>query len=229
MPTIQRQTYQFNTRLALLVAAVAAASVLAAAAVRSAVSLSSASAAGVQPLSLTGRVLPGSALPGFVTPSPLRVVHRPLSWATTVERSAAPAREAARLDHLGFVAGVDEALHGRYPLAAAAISLVERYHSAAGARAELAHQRQLILRNRDGQKLTVVRSVGIPGAFAWSVTSHRITGVNVMFTSGAYYYVVGSSAAPGTGAAPTMHQMINAAQLLDLTANGCVAKPSAAR
>jgi hypothetical protein len=229
MPSIQTHTPQFNTRFAVLVVAAVAASLIAATAVRTALSLPSATAAAVRPLSLTQRVLPASTLPGFVSPAPLSVVHSAQRWATSAEQSATPAREAARLHRLGFVSGIDETLHGRSPLAAEAISLVERYRSAAGARAELAHQRQLILRNADGQKLTVVRSTGIPGAFAWSVKSRQMTGNNVAFTSGAYYYVVGSGAAPHTSGAPTMHQILTAAQVLNLVANGCVARPSAGR
>lgn len=229
MPNIQMQTRYFTIRLALLMAAAAAASVIVSTAVRSAVSLQSATtrpAADVQPLPLTERVLPASFLPGFVTLPPRFVVHSPLRWATTTGPSAAPADEAARLHRLGFVSGIDETLHGRFPLAAEVVSLVERYQSAAGARGELAYQRRLVLRNADSQKLTVLRPIGIPGAFAWAEKSRQLTGINVMFASGAYYYVVGSGAAPGTHGAPTVHQIVNAAQFVNLMANGCVAKPS---
>jgi len=229
MPSIQTHTPHFNTRFAVLVAAAVAASLIAATAVRTTLSLPSATAAAVQPLSLTQRVLPATTLPGFVTPTPLNVVRSAQRWARSTEQSATAASEAARLDRLGFVSGIDETLHGRYPLAAEAISLVERYRSAAGAQAELAHQRQLILANTDGRKLTLVRSTGIPGAFAWSVTSHQMIGNNVAFTSGAYYYVVGSGAAPHVPGAPTMHQILTAAQYVDLVANRCVAGPTAGR
>jgi hypothetical protein len=219
------QTRHFHTSFILLLAAVATAGVIAANGVRNLVSLSATTAqpaSSVRALPLTQRVLPASALPGFVTGRHPSVVHSTLTWAAGVEQSTTPVSEAVRLRRLGFSGGVDEQLHGRFPLDAAAVSVVERYHSAAGAHAELAYQQRLA-RRTPGARVTRLRAIAIPGAFGWIVRSSDVTAVNVMFTSGAYYYLVGSGATPGTHGAPAPRQVIQAAQVLNLIATGCVA------
>ena len=216
----------------LLVVAVALTAVLTAAVLRVGLSLpvsaTVASATEIQPGPLTQRVLPASALHGFVVTERPSVTRSAQTWAVRVERSATPTREAARLDRLGFVAGVREELHGRYPLAAEAVSDVERYRTPAGARAELDYQRAMAEAGWATEQATPLRAIAIPGAVGWIVRGPRIAAVNIMFSVGREFYLVGSAAAPGITGAPTAHQMIAAAQLENLIANGCVAKPAPA-
>ena len=221
-----------STHFALLLAAVATAGAIAVTAVRAVSSLPSLSVAApvaaVQPLPLTQRVLPDSALHGFITTQRPTAVHSAQTWAARVERSTTPAREAARLERLGFVAGIREQLHGRFPLAAEAVSVVERYRTLAGARAELAYQRTMAETGWADEHVTLLRGIAIPGAVGWIARSPHIAAVNIMFSVGREFYIVGSGAAPGTRGAPTAGQMIGAAQLENLIANGCVAKPAPA-
>ncbi len=221
-----------STHFALLLAAVATAGAIAVTAVRAVSSLPSLSVAApvaaVQPLPLTQRVLPDSALHGFITTQRPTAVHSAQTWAARVERSTTPAREAARLERLGFVAGIREQLHGRFPLAAEAVSVVERYRTIAGARAELAYQRATAESGWADEHVTLLRGIAIPGAVGWIARSPHLAAVNIMFSVGREFYVVGSGAAPGTRGAPTAGQMIGAAQLENLIANGCVAKPAPA-
>jgi len=216
----------------LLVVAVAATAVLTAAILRVGLSLpasvTAAPAADIQPAPLTQSVLPASALHGFVVTDRPTVTHSAQTWAARVERSATPTREAARLDHLGFVAGIREELHGRFPLAAEAVSDVERYRTPAGARAELNDQRMTAEDGWGAEKATPLRAIAIPGAVGWIVRGPHVTAVNIMFSVGREFYLVGSAAAPGTTGAPTAHQMIAVAQLENLIANGCVVKPASA-
>ena len=222
-----------STHFALLLAAVATAGAIAVTAVRAVSSLPSLSVAApvaaVQPLPLTQRVLPDSALHGFITMQRPTAVHSAQTWAARVERSTTPAREAARLERLGFVAGIREQLHGRFPLAAEAVSVVERYRTLAGAQAELAYQRAMAETGWADEHVTLLRGIAIPGAVGWIARSPHLAAVNIMFSVGREFYVVGSGAAPGTRGAPTAGQMIGAAQLENLIANGCVAKPAPAR
>jgi hypothetical protein len=223
-----------STHFALLLAAVATAGAIAVTAVRAVSSLPSppvaAPVAAVlpAPLPLNQRVLPDSALHGFITTQPPTAVHSAQTWAARVERSTTPAREAARLERLGFVAGIREQLHGRFPLAAEAVSVVERYRTLAGARAELAYQRTMAENGWADEHVTPLRGIAIPGAVGWIARSPQIAAVNIMFSVGREFYIVGSGAAPGTRGAPTAGQMIGAAQLENLIANGCVAKPAPA-
>jgi hypothetical protein len=228
MPNVQSHTPYVHPRLASLVAA--AAIVIVAIAFHGSVSLqptaTASPAANLGPLTLTDRVLPASALPGFIKTATPAVTHSALSWATSTERSADPTSEAQRLRRLGFAAGVDEHLHGQFPLAAEAVSVVERFRSAAGARAELDYQRQTTFASEAGPANTVtpLHGTGIPNAFGWVVKSARVTGINVMFTSGPYYYLIGSGAAPRTHGAPSEAQIIAAAQFVNLLVHGCVSR-----
>ncbi len=218
-----------STHFGLLLAAVATAGALAVTAVRAVSSLPSppvaVPVAAVQPLTLPQRVLPDSALHGFISTQRPTAVRSAQTWAARVERSTTPAREAVRLEHLGFVAGIREQLHGRFPLAAEAVSVVERYRKPAGARAELAYQRTMAESAWADEHVTPLHAIAIPGAVGWIARGPHIAAVNIMFSVGREFYLVGSGAAPGTHGAPTAGQMIGAAQLENLIANGCVAKP----
>lgn len=221
---VQLQTHLSRPRFTRLQAAIATAGVLATTAVGTGVltqTSGTAQAAAVRSLPLTERVLPSSALPGFVVPDHPVVVRSALTWAATVERTDAPAREAHRLRQIGFVGGVNEQLRGVYPLAADAVSTVERFRSVAGASAEFSYQTTKAATSRRGEQVTGLRT-GMPGAFGWVARSPQLTAINVMFTSGPYVYVIGSAAAPGTAGAPTRQRVIADAQLVDLMANGCV-------
>jgi len=224
---LQNRCFHFHSGL--LVAAVAVAAALTAGGVRAGLSLPATAAiaptAKIQPAPLTQQVLPASALHGFITTQRPAVTRSAQTWAARVERSATPAREAARLERLGFVAGVREQLHGRFPLAAEAVSVVEQYRTLVGARAELAYQRMMAESSWADEHVTLLRGIAVPGALGWIARGPHLAAVNIMFSSGRDFYIVGLGGAPGTRGAPTAGQMVAAAQLENLIANGCVAKP----
>jgi hypothetical protein len=180
-----------------------------------------AQAASVRTLTLSQRVLPASALPGFVAPAHPVATRSSLTWATRVERAVAPMREAARLRRIGFVGGAAEQLQGRFLPAAEAVSTVERFHSAAEARAEFTYQGVHAVAAGPGHHVTTL-DTGMPGAFGWVDRSPDLIAINVIFTSGAYVYIVGSAAKPGATGAPSRHQIVTEAQFLNLMVNGCV-------
>jgi hypothetical protein len=216
-----------STHMGLLLVAIATASAIAVTAVHTVSSLPSPSfaapAATAQPLPLTQQVLPASALHGFITTQRPTIVRSARTWAAHIDQSATPARETALLERLGFIAGAREQLHGLFPLAAQAVSVIERYRTAAGARAELASQRAMAEAGWADERVTPLRDIAIPGAIGWIVRGPRTAAINIMFSVGSEYYLVGSGATPGTRGAPTAGQMIAAAQLENLIANGCVA------
>jgi hypothetical protein len=230
MPNAQSHTRRLHLRFASLLVVAAAAIAIWATAFHRDASLqapaTSRPAANLSASTLTDRVLPASALPGFIKTADPAVLHSALSWATSAERSTDPTSEAQRLRRLGFISGVDEHLHGRFPLAAEAVSVVERFHSAVAARAELAYQRHSTFATEaaHAQMVTWLRGIPIPGAFGWVVKSAQLSGINVMFASGPYDYLIGSGAAPGTHGAPTQAQIIDAAQFVNLIVNGCVSR-----
>ncbi len=181
-----------------------------------------AAAAMPRPLQLTDRVLTPSAFAGFVETQQPTVVRSPSAWATTFEASRSPARETGRLQALGYVGGVAEQLHGRYPLMAQAISVVEQYRSASSARAELAYQYSQLKNSHSAKAVTF--PVGIPGGRGVSVTGAGYVGLNVMFTEGPYYYIVGTGSPANAHGVPTPTQLVGAAGTLYMSINGCVAQ-----
>jgi hypothetical protein len=222
--SVQLHTYHIRPRSTRLLAAMLSAGGIGTAALTTGIGTQMptvAQAASVRTLPLGQRVLPVAALPGFVAPSRPADARNALTWATRVERTAKPMREASRLRQIGFTGGVAEHLQGRFPLAAEAVSTVERFHTDAGARAEFSYQRIRATAGASGHQVTALQTA-MPGAFGWVDRSPQLTAINVMFTSGAYVYVVGSAAAPGATGVPTRQQIIADARFLNLMVNGCV-------
>jgi hypothetical protein len=131
------------------------------------------------------RVLADDELHGFT--------GRPPSVQTTVSGFLAGnqtpagqvASETRRLTRLGFVAAAHEDLtsHGRD-----GVSIVEQFKTSRGARSELANELEVFETQAGGLKDFAVP--GIPGAVGLAVPSGA--GVNVAFTSGRSYYLVGA-------------------------------------
>ena len=230
MTSIHTHTSYPRPRFAGLVGAAAAAIAIAATALPGSPATVAQPTAQIAPMPLAARVLPTSVFPDFIVTSAPTVIHNARAWAGTVERSATPTREATRLLALGFIGGAREQMHGRFPLAAEAISIVEQYRSAAGAQAELTYQRSRNLTSvrAFGQKVTLLHQIMVPGAFGWVATGGQFTGINVMFADGPYFYLVGSGAAPATHGAPSPRTVIAAAQMEYLLVHGCVAPASSA-
>ena len=153
-----------------------------------------------------GGVLVAGDLPGFVP----RGFSRPSTSAQSAVAEYPPelrAPEAARLRALGFRAGLIERLAPAKGGSAneEAISDVEQFRSAHGANGEVASQLQLALKR--GENTFAVP--GIPGAHGFGSSTANPPDANVMFSVGAYYYLVGFGSK-----VPTRAQLITAAQRL---------------
>jgi len=155
-----------------------------------------------------GAVLLAGDLPGFVPRGYRAPSTSAQSWVAEFppEQRAA---EAARLEALGFVAGIGEQLGPGNGIEGnkEAVSLVEQFRSAHGASGEVASQLKLALARGE----SAFSVPGIPGARGFGSIASS-TDANVVFPLGAYYYVVGFSAP--TAGAPTHAQLIAAAQRL---------------
>jgi hypothetical protein len=183
----------------------------------------SSSAAAQMPL--TERVLTPGSLHGFGQTEQTAAIHGAAEWAAIGEQSPA-VTEAARLETLGFVAGVQERLQGLLPLRAEASSTAEQFRTSAGARAELVAQyrRALSDARMTGAKVKLFPVAGIPGALAWTVRGNHTRGVDVSFAAGSYYYFVGSGFPTSAHGVPGTAQMTQAAQSIYLTISGCVTR-----
>ena len=109
--------------------------------------------------------------------------------------------ETARLKRIGFLAAARLNLNSA---AGAGISIVEQLRSSAGARAELANTLSMFkASNNGGVGVVTFRVAGIPGAIGFGGPKTQPgSGVNVAFTDGDYFYLVGEEAnAPANRAA----------------------------
>lgn len=128
-----------------------------------------------------GRVLRANELPGF-TPQGQRVLGmNPISWVVANQfPQAEQQRTVARLQHLGFVAGVREDLVG--PGGLGGLSTVEQFRTPGGAQADLAVESR-------GLGPTPFPVAGLPGARAFAGAG---VGANVMFADHSYVYLIGA-------------------------------------
>jgi hypothetical protein len=166
---------------------------------------STATTANTSASSIASRVLTSNELNGFTGSQPS--VHNTVSgWlADRQTPSNQVASETTRLTRLGFVAGATENLTGP---SGDGVSIVEQFKTPSGARSELANEVKVFKAEAAGYKAFPV--TGIPGALGLAATGAG--GVNIAFTSGDYYYLVGAFVS--TVSASSEATMITAAKRL---------------
>lgn len=141
------------------------------------------------PAALRRRVLAAGDMYGFAPAGEPFFASDARSWDAAVQASAADhAATVARLQRLGFVAGVREDLteSGGAP----GLSFVERFRSATAARTELGAVASLT----GGFRAFPV--AGTPGARGFAISDGaQISAANVAFADGPYVYLVGATRA----------------------------------
>jgi hypothetical protein len=158
---------------------------------------------------VSGRVLNAGQLAGFAPHGRRLLGINATSWVAGEQLpSPARAKEATRLQRLGFVGAVSERLAPTNGSAAEGLSIVEQFRSARAADTELAAQVKMT--EAKGAKAFAVPV--IPGASGFGGASGGTTGYNVAFADGAYYYLVGAGWPTGTPSPPTRAALIAAAQ-----------------
>ena len=159
-----------------------------------------------------GRVLVGGEMPGY-SPQGRRLLGiNARSWVF-VDATPPPQRikEAAFLNHIGFVAGVRESLRADGG-PASGLSTVEEFRSAAGARAELSSVVKQFLRSSHRSKAFAVPR--IPGARGLGESDAGMANFNVAFVSGRYVYLVGAGGPTRGAHGPTRATVVTGAQHL---------------
>jgi hypothetical protein len=158
-----------------------------------------------------GRVLAAGELSGF-TPQGRRLIGiNAASWVVEEELPTNQrAKEAARLRGLGFVAALRERLTPTNGSPAEGLSIVEQFRSPRAARTELAFH----VTHGSGPGVTAFAVPAIPGGRGFAVSRSESSGLNVAFTKGPYYYLVGAGWRTGTPSPPTRPIVIAAAQRL---------------
>jgi hypothetical protein len=166
-------------------------------------------------VTLSGHVLTAGDLPAFRQRGPLLENTHAAGWVRESEPdlpAAQRAAHAASLRRLGFSAGVREQLEPTGGGPAEGISTTEQLGSSPAANAEL--RAQLARLNTRGG-FTSFLVPAIPGAHGFATkTGGPITGFNIAFAKGAYYYLVGVGFPTSTTPAPTRAELIAAAQRL---------------
>jgi hypothetical protein len=155
-------------------------------------SSSTTSAASAPPRGVRGHVLTSNELPGFESAG-VRVYRNLQSWLTADQLAAAQAAsERAMLSRNGFREGVRENLVNG---GTAGLSVVGRFRSPQAARAALAFYVQLLKSHSPGA-VDFFPVHGIPGA--QGIAYAHGAAVNIAFSNGSYYYLVGEAAGGAT-------------------------------
>jgi hypothetical protein len=143
-------------------------------------------ASGAQTSDIASRALANNEMRGFTGGKPV-VDHTVARYLADV--GAPPdqvASEKKRLAGLGFLAGVHKDLTS--DSGKEGVSIVEQFKTPAGARSELANEEKFFKAQDPGNK--VARISAVPGAVDLVTPDARA--VNVAFTDGDYYYLVGA-------------------------------------
>lgn len=119
------------------------------------------------------------------------------------------ASETARLRRLGFVAGGSENLEN-FASHLAGLSIVEEFSSASGARSELANQsKQFKTSIQPGGHYASFTVKGIRGAQGFGATGPGSSGINIAFSVGRYFYLVGEGSQGGGLSTPALSAAAN--------------------
>jgi hypothetical protein len=164
-------------------------------------STSTAATGGPAPSGIKSRVLTRNELPGFNIAG-VSVYKTPSSWISgeQVPTDQATA-EKAMLSREGFRLGVHEDLMSG---GTGGASVVEQFRSPAAARDALAFyvsQYKAPEAQAVGGAYAPFKVSGIPGAVGFSRGGVNGGGINIAFTDGAYYYLVGQEAGSQTAIA----------------------------
>jgi hypothetical protein len=151
-------------------------------------------AAATVPSWVSGRLLSSNELVGF-TSGGVAVYTTAQEWVTSPndqQPAAQAAAEKAMLTREGFRAGAVENLTGD-GTADGGLSVLEQFRSSTAARGALAYyvsnQKEPQVQSSDGTYASF-KVPGIPGAAGYSLGG-AAGGINIAFTQGEYYYLVG--------------------------------------
>jgi hypothetical protein len=137
---------------------------------------------------IASRVLTRNELAAGFTASKPSVQNTTSGWlASRQTPSDQIAAETKRLSRLGFIAGASEDLSG--PGGVMGVSTAEQFKTPGAARSELANTLKLF-KATAATRYKTFAVAGVPGALGLAETDPAA--VNVVFTSGGYYYLVGS-------------------------------------
>jgi hypothetical protein len=160
---------------------------------------------------LTARNVAPADFAGFMRAAPT-VEHGAAAWiAAEMIPAAQAAKDTAKLNRLGFVAGLAQHL-----LATAnnheGLLIVEQFGSPAAARAEAAANYAQFKKVPGGGGFTPFTVTGIPGARAYKATGPQFGGYNVIFADGSYYYLIGAGWQAGDRNPPSRALVVTTAQ-----------------
>lgn len=146
---------------------------------------SSTTAASAPTSGIRSRVLTGNEFAGF-HPAGVSVYKTPKSWVALEQLPAdQAAAETAMLKRDGFRAGVHEDLKSGSTFGA---SIVEQFGSPQAAADALGFYRTQF---KGFGRYAPFKVTGIPNAAGFSIGGVNGGGINIVFTDGAYYYLVG--------------------------------------
>jgi hypothetical protein len=159
------------------------------------------------------RNLDASAFPGFQRGAPSTATGATAWVSAEMLPAGQAAKEVARLQRLGFVAGLSQHLMDNAS-SHEGLLVVEQFGSPTAARAETAAQYKKQTAPMAGGGVTPFAVPGVPGARAYKGTSSQFGGYNALFADGRYYYLVGAGWQGGDPHPPSRALVVSAAQHL---------------
>jgi hypothetical protein len=162
------------------------------------------------PQSLVAHLPPINQFPRLQPISAPNVVSSPQVWVASLGLPGTPGQlDAARLTKLGFIAGVQEELGSNEPSVAEVDALVEQFHTAGAARAELRY-RLATARSTGrspGYKFARFSVTGVPSAVGYSTKQPANLSDAVAFAAGRYFYLIQSVLPSGSKVVITKRQL----------------------
>jgi hypothetical protein len=162
---------------------------------------------------LASRLLTAAEIRGFTPQGAPVSASGPESWVVADEVPAAQqAKEVASLQRLGFIAAIRQTF-GPSAIQEAgssesALSTVEQFRSPSGARAALAATVEQQKASSKPGEFIAFGLPPIPGARGFALSNSQTTGINIVFTDGPYYYLVGADWPAVAGDAPTRASLV---------------------
>jgi hypothetical protein len=159
---------------------------------------------------LAGRVLKAGDITGFASQGETAATNAKAWIALESLPASEQASEVRGLERLGFVSATSAHFAPSAGNPSEALSIVIRFRSPGSSLANV--EREVKINDARGAKPFAVP--GIPGAKGFGGVFGSVTGYNVTFAVGPYYYLVGVGHPTDTPGAPTKEQLIAAARRL---------------
>ncbi len=160
--------------------------------------------------SLVSHLPPTTPFPQVQPLAPPAVIASPSQWTADGGLPGTPGRRnAERLTKLGFLGGVRERMGSEQRSVSEINAAVERFRTAAAARAELGYRfdQARATGSSPGRSFSQLAIAGIPGARAYAIRQPGSSSDAIAFAAGPYFYLMQSQVPAGSPNPVTLRQL----------------------